>query len=136
MNELNKTIERTEAILQDARGELSVFENKFPTDSAEAQLIAELIEQLDEASDPHRLRETITEYAGDYDVDCEEVHPSDVRCGDVIYYGAHVAEVVGLDAWHTDERGNEYELTVEPYGKERDTFVVSEKQAILRTLEI
>jgi len=145
--ELNQKIADIEATLQDARGELSLFENKFPTDSAQAQLIEELIERLDEASDPDEIRESVLEYADDYGVDCEEVAPFDIKLGDVIFFRSQVAEVVALDSWwkvaedtalgYDPTSGHdEYELTVEPFGQERDTFVVSANANILRTLDI
>ena len=135
MNELNTIIEKTEATLQDARGDLSIYEGKFPTDSAEAQLIEELIERLDEASDPETLRETIVEYADEYDVDRENIKPSEVNVGDIIFVYATVAEVIAIDGW---VRGNveEYEFTIQQHGREAETFVLSATKSVDRALDI
>jgi hypothetical protein len=125
--ELHATVTEIESTLQDARGELSVFEDKFPTDSPEAQLIAELLERLDEASDPRWIEENVRYYADDYGVDEEEVFAPDVREGDIVLdFG--VVEVIGIDSWwHPHPNGvdgyDEYELTVQPYGKEAFTTV-------------
>lgn len=126
--ELHATVADIESTLQDARGELSVFEHKFPTDSPEAQLIAELLERLDEASDPEVIEENVRDYSDDYGVDEEEVFAPDVREGDILMnFG--VVEVIGVDSWwHPHPSGDgagydEYELTVQPYGGEAFTTV-------------
>jgi hypothetical protein len=76
--ELYKTVTAVENKLQEARGELSRFEHEFPTDSIEHQLIVELLERLDEASDPDVIAENVREYSDEYGVDCIEVFPGKI----------------------------------------------------------
>jgi len=121
MNELHTTVKNIEATLQDARGELSVFENKFPTDSPEAQLIERLIEELDEASDPGTIEENVRDYSDDHDVTEETVFAPDIVDGDIILDFGNPVEVKRIDSWSTEPGYHEWEFTCAPYVGEEFT---------------
>lgn len=121
MNELHKTVTEIENKLQDARGELSRFEYEFPTDSPEAQLIAELLERLDEASDPEVIEENVRNSADDYGVDEEDKLVEYVFEGDIVLSFGNPVEVVRKDMWTNDDGYCEVELTFQPWKGEAYT---------------
>ena len=124
MTELNKTITDIENTLQDARGELSVFENKFPTDSPQHELIVELLERLDEASDPNNIEADIRETPEVYDVETEAVLVQDIVEGDIVLQFGNPAEVTRVDGWNTPSPTGGYrevELTLTPWKTEAFT---------------
>lgn len=127
-NELQTRVTEIENTLQKARGELSRFEHEFPTDSPEQQLITELLERLDEASDPEVIEQNVRDYSDDYGVEWETVLVGDVREGDILLGFGNVCEVIRTDGWwqaHPNgvDGWDEYELTLQPYEGEAFTTV-------------
>ena len=124
--ELNEKITEIENALQDARGELSVFEDKFPTDSPEAELIRELLDRLDEASDPTVIEDNIRDTPEVYEVETLEVPVQDIREGDIVLAFGSPAEVTSVDSWWTNTGSSaggyrEVELTLAPWQREEFT---------------
>ena len=122
--ELHAVVTEVETELQNARGELSVFEDRFPTDSPQAELIRELLDRLDEASDPDEIEEHVRDYSDDFGVGEEEVFVQDVREGDIVLNFGNPAECVRRDGWHTSTVTGGYyetELTLAPYRGEEFT---------------
>lgn len=134
-NDITTTAVEIVNTLQEARGELSVFENKFPTDSIEHQLIVELLERLDDASDEDEVRDSLRDDPEAYGVDCETIFVADLREGDIILSMGEPFEVKRLDGWWLPEDENgperyEKEITGSGYNREDETFVLNHNRTL------